>query len=143
MIINLAIFINFLQIEKFQVNFYENQSVGLSFLSESSSGSCFDSSLDSSLDFGDGFLEVTIIINKDGSVLKKPIFSHKGIPSNGETGNFVFDLENNIEEICKTYSLKNTKQEYNLIEAVKSNCRKTIKAKTGKRPYTNVNLVRI
>jgi|TARA_B110000438_G_C15802100_1_gene645606 ribonuclease J len=90
-----------------------------------------------------GFLEVTIIINKDGSVLKKPIFSHKGIPSNGETGNFVFDLENNIEEICKTYSLKNTKQEYNLIEAVKSNCRKTIKAKTGKRPYTNVNLVRI
>ena len=90
-----------------------------------------------------GFLEVTIIINRDGSVLKKPIFSHKGIPSNGETGNFVFDLENNIEEICKTYSLKNTKQEYNLIEAVKSNCRKTIKAKTGKRPYTNVNLVRI
>ena len=34
-------------------------------------------------------------------------------------------------------------QEQNLIEALKTNCRKTVKEKTGKRPYTNVNLVRI
>ncbi len=90
-----------------------------------------------------GFLEITIIINKSGSVLKRPIISFKGIPSNGESSNFLFDLENKIEKICKTFSLKNQKQEQNLIEMLKSDCKKTVKEKTGKRPYTNVNLVRI
>ena len=41
------------------------------------------------------------------------------------------------------HSLVNFKQEEILIETIKTNCRKTIKEKTGKRPYTNVNLVRI
>ena len=90
-----------------------------------------------------GFLEITIIINKSGSVLKRPIISFKGIPSNGESSNFLFDLENKIEKIFKNFSLKNQKQEQNLIEMLKSDCRKTVKEKTGKRPYTNVNLVRI
>jgi len=45
--------------------------------------------------------------------------------------------------VCKSFSLKNSRQEHNLIEALKINCRKTVKEKTGKRPYTNVNLVRI
>ena len=90
-----------------------------------------------------GFLEVTIVINSSGSIVKKPIISSKGIPSNGEGANFIFELEDNIKDICKTFSLKNSKQEQNLIEILKSNCRKTIKQKTGKRPYTNVNLIRI
>jgi len=90
-----------------------------------------------------GFLEITIIVNDIGSIIKKPIISFRGIPSNGENSNFVFDLEDKIRDICKTYSLKNSHQEQNLIEALKTNCRKTIKEKTGKRPYTNVNLVRI
>ena len=41
------------------------------------------------------------------------------------------------------FSLNNSNQEHNLIEVLKTNCRKTIKEKTGKRPYTNINLVRI
>ena len=90
-----------------------------------------------------GFVEVTIIINSKGSLVKNPIISFKGIPSNGEDGNFVFELENNIKNICKTYSLNNPKQLFNLIEVLKSNCRKIVKEKTGKKPYTNVNLVRI
>jgi ribonuclease J len=90
-----------------------------------------------------GFLEITIIINDIGSVIKKPIISFRGIPSNGEDSNFIFDLEDKIREICKTFSLKNSNQEQNLIEVLKTNCRKTVKEKTGKRPYTNVNLVRV
>ena len=90
-----------------------------------------------------GFLEITIIVNNSGSIIKKPIISHKGIPSKGENSNLIFDLEDEIQNVCKTYSLKNSKQEYNLIEALKINCKKTVKEKTGKRPYTNVNLVRI
>jgi len=90
-----------------------------------------------------GFLEITIIVNNKGSIVKKPIISFKGIPSNGENNSFIYDLEDKINEICKTFSLKNSNQEQNLIESLRTNCRKTVKEKTGKRPYTNVNLVRI
>jgi len=90
-----------------------------------------------------GFLEITIIINDIGSVVKKPVITFKGIPNEDDIDSFVFDLEDKINSICKTFSLKNSNQERNLIEAIKTNCRKTVKEKTGKRPYTNVNLVRI
>jgi len=90
-----------------------------------------------------GFLEITIIINNSGSLINKPIISFKGIPTNNGSSDFIIDLEDKIRSTCKTFSLKNSKQEYNLIEVLKTNCRKTIKEKTGKRPYTNVNLVRI
>ncbi len=90
-----------------------------------------------------GSLDITIIFNSAGTMIKKPIISSKGIPSNGENTDFIFELEDSIRNICKTFSIKNTKQEHNLIEALKTNCRKTVKEKTGKRPYTNVNLVRI
>ena len=90
-----------------------------------------------------GFLEITILINSAGTLAKKPIISHKGIPTNGESSDFIFDLEDKIRSVCKTFSLKNSKQEQNLIEALRTDCRKTVKDKTGKRPYTNVNLIRI
>ena len=90
-----------------------------------------------------GFLEITVLINKSGSLAKNPIISYKGIPSNGESTDLIFDLEDKIRNTCKTFSLKNSKQEQNLIEALRADCKKTVKEKTGKRPYTNVNLVRI
>ena len=39
--------------------------------------------------------------------------------------------------------LKNKKQEYNIIDSIKVVCKKYSKEKTGKKPITNVNLVRI
>ena len=39
------------------------------------------------------------------------------------------------------WEIKN--QEYNLIEMLKQNCRRIVKAKTGKKPYTNINIARI
>ena len=62
------------------------------------------------------------------------IISFRGIPINGNGSNIIFDLEDKINEICKTFSIKNYNQEQNLIEALKINCRKTVKEKTGKRP---------
>ena len=90
-----------------------------------------------------GILEITILINSAGSLAKKPIISYKGIPNNGESTDFIFDLEDKIRSVCKMFSLKNSKQEKNLIETLRIDCRKTVKEKTGKRPYTNVNLIRI
>ena len=74
-----------------------------------------------------GFLEITIIINNIGSIVKKPIISFKGIPNNDENSDFIFDLQEKIQNTCKAFSLNNLNQEYNLIEALKTNCRKTIK----------------
>ena len=90
-----------------------------------------------------GFLEVTIIFNTTGSIVKNPIVSFKGIPINGEDSDFTFDLQNKIKNVCKTYSLKNTKQKESLIEELRSKCRKIVKEKTGKRPFTNINLIKI
>ena len=56
---------------------------------------------------------------------------------------FQNDLENELEKTVKTFSLNNKKQETNLIDALKSTCRKFTKQKTGKRPLVNINLVRI
>jgi len=90
-----------------------------------------------------GLLEVTIIINENGSIVKKPIISSRGLPSNGEDSNFTFELEEQVKKTCKAFSLKDRKQEENLIGILKINCRKVVKEKTGKKPFTNINLVRI
>jgi len=90
-----------------------------------------------------GYLEVTIIINNKGKVIKKPIFSFRGLPIERQNDDFIFDLEDEVEKTSRTFSLNNTKQENILIEELKKNCRKLIKEKTGKKPYTNINLVRV
>ncbi len=90
-----------------------------------------------------GFLEITIIVNNLGSIIKKPIISFKGIPYESDNDSFIFYLEDKIRSTCKTFSLKSSNQEQNLIDALKISCKKAVKEKTGKRPYTNVNLVRI
>jgi len=90
-----------------------------------------------------GYLEVTIIINDKGKVIKKPIFSFKGLPIENQNDDFIFDLEDEIKKTSRTFSLNSTKQENILKEELKKNCRKLIKEKTGKKPYTNINLVRV
>jgi ribonuclease J len=90
-----------------------------------------------------GYLEVTIIINNKGKVMKKPIFSFRGLPIERQNDDFIFNLEDEVEKTSRTFSLNSTKQENILIEEIKKNCRKLIKEKTGKKPYTNINLVRV
>ena len=90
-----------------------------------------------------GYLEVIIIINNKGKVIKKPIFSFKGLPIESQNDDFIFDLEDEVTKTSRTFSLNNTKQENILIEELKKNCRKLVKEKTGKKPYTNINLVRV
>ncbi len=89
-----------------------------------------------------GYLEITIIVANNGKI-KKPIISFRGIPESSENENFVFDMEDEIFNICKTFSLDNKNQEKNLIETIKHNCRKIVKDKTGKKPFTNINIARI
>ena len=52
-------------------------------------------------------------------------------------------MEDEISNICRTFSVESKKQEHNLIEMLKQNCRRIVKEKTGKKPYTNINIARI
>ena len=89
-----------------------------------------------------GYLEVTLIVANNGKI-KKPIISFKGIPENQYSENVIFDMEDEINNICRSFSLNNKNQEKNLIESLKQNCRKIIKERTGKKPFTNINIARI
>ncbi|MDB2353805.1 ribonuclease J, partial [Candidatus Pelagibacter bacterium] len=82
-----------------------------------------------------GYLEITLLVSNNGKI-KKPIISFRGIPENQNNDPFVFDMEDEIFNICRTFSLDNKNQQRNLIETIKSNCRRIVREKTGKRPFT-------
>ena len=52
---------------------------------------------------------------------------------------------NNLETltISRTFDIGNKQQELSLIDTLKIACRKFSKERTGKKPFTNINLVRI
>ncbi len=89
-----------------------------------------------------GLLEITLIISNNGKI-KKPVISFRGIPEEEISETFKFDLEDEITRTCKSFAVNNFKQEKNLIDTIKQNCRKIVKEKTGKKPFTNVNIARI
>ena len=89
-----------------------------------------------------GYLEITLIVSNNGNI-KKPIISYKGIPEENENDTFIFDMEDEIINICRTFSMDNKKQQQNLIETLKQNCRRIVREKTGKKPFTNINITRI
>ena len=89
-----------------------------------------------------GFIEATILITPKGNIHNRPLITFRGLPVY-EKEEFQNGLEDEIDKTVKTFSLNNKKQEPNLIDALKSTCRKFTKQKTGKRPLANINLVRI
>ena len=89
-----------------------------------------------------GYLEVTILISPKGNIHNVPITSFRGLPIY-EKEEFIFGIGYEIEKIVRSFKLNNKQQEHNLIDALKITCRKFTKEKTGKKPYTNINLIRI
>ena len=89
-----------------------------------------------------GYLEITLILNNSGK-LNKPVISYRAIPENSFDEKIIFEMEDEIFNTCRTFSMKNKNQEKNLIEMIKQNCRKIIKDKTGKKPFTNINIARL
>jgi len=89
-----------------------------------------------------GFIEVTILITPKGNMHNRPVLTFKGLPII-EKEEFQYGLEEQIEKTIKTFSLNNKNHEINFIDALKITCRKFTKKKTGKKPLTNINLVRI
>ena len=89
-----------------------------------------------------GYMEVTILVTPKGNIHKRPILSFKGLPVIEEE-EFIYGLEEEIESTTKKFSLNSKKQEHNLIDALKIACKKYAKEKTGKKPFTNINIVKI
>ncbi|MDA7713640.1 ribonuclease J [Candidatus Pelagibacter sp.] len=89
-----------------------------------------------------GYMEVTILISQKGNIHKRPVLTFRGVPVY-DVDEFIYGLEEAIEGTIKTFSLGNKKQEYNLIDALKITCKKYTKEMTGKKPFTNINLVKI
>ncbi len=89
-----------------------------------------------------GYLEITLILSNSGK-LNKPIISYKGIPEDLFDEKIIFKMEDEIFNTCRKFSIKNKNQEKNLIELLKQNCRRIIKDKTGKKPFTNINIARL
>ena len=89
-----------------------------------------------------GILEVTILVTPKGNIHNKPILNYKGLPIDNDE-DYQYELENIIEKTARTFSLNNLNQKDNIIEAMKISCRKITKEITGKKPLTNVNLIRI
>ena len=89
-----------------------------------------------------GHLDITLIITTQGNIHNTPIVNFMGIPIlNSEE--FKISIQDEIDKIAKSFSLNNKKQDENFKDALKVTCRKFTKEKTGKRPITNINLVRI
>ena len=89
-----------------------------------------------------GYLEITLLVSNNGKI-KKPIISFRGIPENQNNEPFIFDMEDEIFNICKTFSIESKNQQKNLIETIKQNCRRIVRERTGKKPFTNINIARI
>ena len=89
-----------------------------------------------------GFIDITLVIFNQGLLNNKPLINIKGLPI-FEQEEFFIGIEDEIKKLLKTFSLKNNKQNENLIEGLKKTCRKYAKEKTGKKPITNINVIRI
>ena len=89
-----------------------------------------------------GYLEITILITPKGNIHNSPIITYRGLPVY-EKEEFLYGLEDEIEKTSRTFKLGNKQQEHNLIDALKIACRKFTKEKTGKKPFANINLVKI
>ena len=89
-----------------------------------------------------GYIEITILITPKGNIHNNPIVTFRGLPI-FETDEFIYGLEEEIERTTRTFKLGNKNQEYNLVDALKISTRKFTKEKTGKKPFTNINLVKI
>ena len=89
-----------------------------------------------------GYLNVVIVIKNNGDIYGEPIITVKGLPIH-EHNEFKYSLQHEIIQSSKTFSLNNRNQEENIKETIKILCRKYTKEKTGKKPLTNINFVRI
>ena len=91
-----------------------------------------------------GLMDINLIISRNGNVERSPLINLRGLPLHDQELNEIkYELEDKILDICKSYSLNNKKQENNLIDNLKNSLRKILQSRLSKKPFTNINLIRL
>ncbi len=89
-----------------------------------------------------GFIGITLVVLSNGKLSENLSIIFYGLPIIDKE-DFKFEIKKELFKVAKTFSFSNLKQEENIIDALKKSCRKFSKEKTGKKPITNINIVRI
>ena len=85
-----------------------------------------------------GYLNINIIISKNGKLERNPIINIKGLPFDElEKNELIYELEDIYFDTCKNKNLNNKKLEKELIDEIKNKFRKKIYNRCNKKPYTN------
>ena len=83
-------------------------------------------------------------VSKNGDIERSPLINLRGLPlDDHELNEIKYEIEDRIFDICKSYSLNNKKQEVNLIDNLRNSLRKIIQNRLSKRPFTNINIIRL
>ena len=88
--------------------------------------------------------DISLIVSKNGDIDRSPLINLRGLPlDNVEMNEIKYEIEDKIFDICKSYSLNNKKQEINLIDNLRNSLKKIIQNRLSKKPFTNINIIRI
>ena len=91
-----------------------------------------------------GMMDISLIVSKNGDIERSPLISLRGLPLDDHEFNEVkYEIEDKIFDICKSYSLNNKKQEINLVDNLRNSLRKIIQNRLLKKPFTNINIIRL
>ena len=91
-----------------------------------------------------GMMDISLIVSKNGDIDRSPLINLRGLPlDNVELNEIKYEIEDKIFDICKSYSLNNKKQEINLIDNLRNSLKRIIQNRLSKKPFTNINIIRI
>jgi ribonuclease J len=91
-----------------------------------------------------GLMDISLIISKDGNIDRSPLINLRGLPINDhELNEIKYEIEDKIFDVCKSFSLNNKNQESSLLDNLKKSLRKIIQFRLSKKPFTNINIIRL
>jgi ribonuclease J len=91
-----------------------------------------------------GLMDISLIVSKDGNIDRSPLINLRGLPINDhELNEIKYEIEDKIFDVCKSFSLNNKNQESSLLDNLKKSLRKIIQFRLSKKPFTNINIIRL
>jgi ribonuclease J len=89
-------------------------------------------------------MDISLIVSKDGNIDRSPLINLRGLPINDhELNEIKYEIEDKIFDVCKSFSLNNKNQESSLLDNLKKSLRKIIQFRLSKKPFTNINIIRL
>ena len=91
-----------------------------------------------------GLMDISLIVSKDGNIDRSPLINLRGLPINDhELNEIKYEIEDKIFDVCKSFSLNNKNQESSLLDNLKKSLKKIIQFRLSKKPFTNINIIRL